>query len=74
MKALLIAVLLLAGCTKAEYISAPAKACTSYATGKTDTYVTLQCMMVGSNPCGMQIPITHEQREVVITCTWREMQ
>lgn len=74
-KMLLILTLLglaLSACTKQEVITVPVKYCQQQATGRTDTTTSFQCMPMGNNPCGMQLPIVNTIREVEVTCAYRE--
>lgn len=55
-----------------ETYSAPVEACEVVRTGRERTTVHMQCMAVGNNACGSQIPITTYLREVEYSCKWKD--
>jgi len=54
--------------------SFPQRLCTYQATGRYRTWTSTTCYPANNNPCGIQLPETHTEREVDVTCSgavWR---
>lgn len=76
-KLALVLLVLLAACTKREYLSVPVTACVQQNTGRTQEQdlTTWQCFSYDDKGvCTMNIPVTQhiEYREVRVTCDYLE--
>jgi hypothetical protein len=68
----LLSVLVVVAEANRETYSAPVEACEVVRTGGTRTTVHMQCVTVGNNACGSQIPITQVLEEREYSCKWKD--
>lgn len=64
--------LVLAGCTKSDYYSAPKGACTRLYTGLTHIEVTHECRTSGKNSCAYRQEVRRTKKQYSYNCQWKK--